>query len=191
MNDIQHSSSPKSKMATSFRSRCMCCILETNLTRKFAADLSLQIFLIHYISRYGYDSSPQFGDYFSRFGRQSEKFSRTGACIRRNFRPCSMKKLATKPSPSIPFKASLPWQFPGNHGFKSFKLGMFKGEQQITLLTEGCISEPLIARESNLRWCVKFGRTDSTGCDTTWSLRDRSKSVGSLLLKEKYRYHNY
>ena len=43
--------------------------------------------LIHYISRYGYDSSRQFGDYFSGFGRQSEKFSRTGACIRRNFTP--------------------------------------------------------------------------------------------------------
>ena len=87
MEDIQRSSSPKSKMASSYRSRCMCYVLETNLTRKFAADLSLQIFLIHYISRYGYDSSPQFGDYFSGFGRQSEKFSRIGACVRRNFTP--------------------------------------------------------------------------------------------------------
>ena len=51
MDDIQRSSSPKSKMASSYRSRCMCYVLETNLTRKFAADLSLQIFLIHYISR--------------------------------------------------------------------------------------------------------------------------------------------
>ena len=50
MDDIQRSSSPKSKMASSYRSRCMCYVLETNLTRKFAADLSLQIFLIHYIS---------------------------------------------------------------------------------------------------------------------------------------------
>ena len=50
MDDIQRSSSPKSKMASSYRSRCMCCVLETNLTRKFAADLSLQIFLILYIS---------------------------------------------------------------------------------------------------------------------------------------------
>ena len=33
-------------------------------------------------------SSDQFGDYFSGFGRQSEKFSRIGACIRRNFTPC-------------------------------------------------------------------------------------------------------
>ena len=33
-------------------------------------------------------SSRQFGDYFSGFGRQSEKFSRIGACIRRNFTPC-------------------------------------------------------------------------------------------------------
>ena len=32
-------------------------------------------------------SSRQFGDYFSGFSRQSEKFSRTGACIRRNFTP--------------------------------------------------------------------------------------------------------
>ena len=47
MDDMQRLSSPKSKMASSYRSRCMCCILETNLTRKFAADLSLQIFLIH------------------------------------------------------------------------------------------------------------------------------------------------
>ena len=49
-DDIQLSSSPKFKMASSCRSRCTCCVLETNLTRKFAADLSLQIFLIHDIS---------------------------------------------------------------------------------------------------------------------------------------------
>ena len=49
-DDIQLSSSPKFKMASSYRSRRMCCILKTNLTRKFAADLSLQIFLIHDIS---------------------------------------------------------------------------------------------------------------------------------------------
>ena len=41
MYDMQCSSSPKSKMASSYRLRCMCCILETNLTRKFAADLSV------------------------------------------------------------------------------------------------------------------------------------------------------
>ena len=51
MDNIQHSSSPKSKMVSTYQSRCMCCILETNLTRKFATDLSLQIFFIHYISR--------------------------------------------------------------------------------------------------------------------------------------------
>ena len=48
MDDIQRSGSSKSKMASSYRSRCY--VLETNLTRKFAADLSLQIFLILYIS---------------------------------------------------------------------------------------------------------------------------------------------
>ena len=32
-------------------------------------------------------SSRQIGDYFSGFGRQSEKCSRIGACIRRNFTP--------------------------------------------------------------------------------------------------------
>ena len=41
MYDMQCSSSPKSKMVSSYRLRCMCCILETNLTRKFAADLSV------------------------------------------------------------------------------------------------------------------------------------------------------
>ena len=46
MDDIQRSSSPKSKMASSYRSRCMCRVLETNLTRKFAANLSLKIFLV-------------------------------------------------------------------------------------------------------------------------------------------------
>ena len=51
MDDMQCPSSPKSKMVSSYQSRCMCCVLEPNLTRKFAADLSLQIFLIHYISR--------------------------------------------------------------------------------------------------------------------------------------------
>ena len=50
MDNMQRSSSTKSKMASSYRSRCMCCVLETNLTRKFAADLSLLILLIHYIS---------------------------------------------------------------------------------------------------------------------------------------------
>ena len=33
-------------------------------------------------------SSRQFGNLLSGFGRQSEKFSRIGACIRRNFTPC-------------------------------------------------------------------------------------------------------
>ena len=33
-------------------------------------------------------SSRQFGDLLSGFGRQSEKFSCIGACIRRNFTPC-------------------------------------------------------------------------------------------------------
>ena len=51
MDDIQPLSSPKSKMASSQRLRCMCCVLETNLKRKFAADLLLQIFLAHYIFR--------------------------------------------------------------------------------------------------------------------------------------------
>ena len=50
MDDIQRSSSPKSRMASSHRSRCMCCVLEPNLTRKFAADLSLQIISILHIS---------------------------------------------------------------------------------------------------------------------------------------------
>ena len=35
-------------------------------------------------------SSHQFGDQFSGCGRQSEKFSRIGACIRRNFTPWSI-----------------------------------------------------------------------------------------------------
>ena len=38
MDDIQRSSAPKSKMASSHRSRYMCCISETNLTRKFASE---------------------------------------------------------------------------------------------------------------------------------------------------------
>ena len=38
-------------------------------------------------------SSRQFGDKFSGFGRQSKKFSRIGACIRRNFTPCDLKYL--------------------------------------------------------------------------------------------------
>ena len=32
-------------------------------------------------------SNRQFGDHFSGFGRQSEKFSLIGVCIRRNFTP--------------------------------------------------------------------------------------------------------
>ena len=38
-------------------------------------------------------SSRQFGNYFSGFGRQSEKFGRIGACIRRNFMACNMQIL--------------------------------------------------------------------------------------------------
>ena len=48
------------------------------LSEKFSISLSVVI-----MKR----SSGQFGDYFSGFGRQSEKFSRIGACIRRNFTP--------------------------------------------------------------------------------------------------------
>ena len=33
-------------------------------------------------------SNCQFGDYFWGFGRQNEKFSRIGTCIRHNFTPC-------------------------------------------------------------------------------------------------------
>ena len=33
-------------------------------------------------------SSRRFGDQFSGFGRQSEKFSHIGACNRYNFMPC-------------------------------------------------------------------------------------------------------
>ena len=47
--NIQPSSSPKSKMASSYQLRCLCCILETYLTGKFAADLSLKIFLLLYL----------------------------------------------------------------------------------------------------------------------------------------------
>ena len=35
-------------------------------------------------------SSYQFGNKFSGFGCQSEKFSRIGTCISRNFMPCLM-----------------------------------------------------------------------------------------------------
>ena len=38
------------------------------------------------------NSSCQFGDLFSGFGRQSEKLSRIGACIRRNFTPWQVIK---------------------------------------------------------------------------------------------------
>ena len=55
----------------------MCRVLEANLAKKFAADLSLQIFLIHCIFTYGYDEA-----FFSL-----KKFSRIGACIRCNFTP--------------------------------------------------------------------------------------------------------
>ena len=57
MDDIQRSSSPKPKIASSYRPRCMCCVLDIKLMRKFAVDLSLQIFLIHDISRQGYDEA--------------------------------------------------------------------------------------------------------------------------------------
>ena len=45
MGDIQRQRLPKSKMASSDSDKSyMCCILETGLTRNFAADLSLPIF---------------------------------------------------------------------------------------------------------------------------------------------------
>ena len=59
--------------------------------RKFAANLSLQIFVIHIslgkvMMKH---SSCQFCDKFSGFGHQSEKFSHIGTCIRHNFTPCT------------------------------------------------------------------------------------------------------
>ena len=50
MDDIKSSSSPKSKMASSYQSRCMYCVMEKNLTRKFAANLSLKISFLFTIS---------------------------------------------------------------------------------------------------------------------------------------------
>ena len=40
MDDIQHSNSPKSKMVFGYRSKGTCCVLETNLTRKFLSNLA-------------------------------------------------------------------------------------------------------------------------------------------------------
>ena len=62
MGHIKRESLPKSKMASSGDRSCMCCVLETGLTRNFAADLSLQIFNNH--SRKGVirNSGRQFGD---------------------------------------------------------------------------------------------------------------------------------
>ena len=37
-------------------------------------------------------SSHQFGDKFSGFGHQSEKFSCIGTCIKRNFAPCTRRQ---------------------------------------------------------------------------------------------------
>jgi len=65
--------------------------------------------------------------------------------------------------------------------------GALEAEKKLRLgaqyhtLTVGGISLPLIARDSNLRWCVRFGRIDSTGCDTTCSLRDLRRSLGNVL----------
>ena len=53
MGHIQRERLPKSKMASrfTFSKSCMCWDLVTGLTRNFAADLSLQIFYNHWISR--------------------------------------------------------------------------------------------------------------------------------------------
>ena len=52
----------------------------THLTRKFAMDIFCKSFNSLHLS-------VRFGDKFSGFGHQSEKFSHIGACIRRNFMP--------------------------------------------------------------------------------------------------------
>ena len=63
MDDMQCSSSPKSKMVSSYRLRCMCCILETNVMRKFAVDLSLHISIFISLGKVMMKhSSHQFGD---------------------------------------------------------------------------------------------------------------------------------
>ena len=73
MDDIQRSSSPKYKMASSYRSRCMCCA-------RFGNKLNEEVCRVFPIWRL-----------ISGFGRHSETFSRIGACIRRNFSPCHLK----------------------------------------------------------------------------------------------------
>ena len=73
MDDIQHSSSRKYKMASSYRSRWMCCA-------RFGNKLNEEVCRIFPIWRL-----------ISGFGRQSEKFSRTCARIRRNFTPCHLR----------------------------------------------------------------------------------------------------
>ena len=73
MDDIQLSSSPKYKMASSYRSRWMCCA-------RFGNKLNEEVCRVFPIWRL-----------ISGFGRHSETFSRIGACIRRNFTPCHLK----------------------------------------------------------------------------------------------------
>ena len=73
MDDIQLSSSPKYKMASSYRSRWMCCA-------RFGNKLNEEVCRVFPIWRL-----------ISGFGRHSEKFRRICACIRRNFMPCHLK----------------------------------------------------------------------------------------------------
>ena len=85
MDDIQHSSSPKAKIASSHW---------LSVVLRFGHKLNKEVchgiifanlFNSLYLMKH---SSRQFGDWFWGFAHQSEKFSSIGACIRHNFMPC-------------------------------------------------------------------------------------------------------
>ena len=68
-------------------------------------DLSLQIFLIHYISSYGYDEAFQLPISWLLFRIWSPKWqikSHSGACIRRNFTPCASSENLVLDQPENP-----------------------------------------------------------------------------------------
>ena len=83
------------------------CTLKTNNSSNFHRSTQVPV-----------TTCPLRGLLFLGFGRQSEKFRRIGACIRRNFAPCppvARDLHFALASPVLQAKATLPFQWPQPH----------------------------------------------------------------------------
>ena len=91
MDDIQCSSAPKSKMASSYWSRCMSCIFETNLTWNLLWFIFPNRFnsLYHLVRLWWNILVANLVTNFQYLVAKVKKSSCIGTCIKRNFMSCT------------------------------------------------------------------------------------------------------